>query len=51
MEGDVNWPKVLAAFKEIGYDGFATAEMFPYAGAPMLQVVNTSSAMDTILGK
>ncbi len=51
MEGDVCWPKVLDAFKEIGYDGFATAEMFPYAGAPMLQVINTSSAMDTILKK
>lgn len=51
MEGDVNWPVVIDAFKQIGYDGFVTGEMFPYAGAPMLMVKNTSNAMDVILNK
>ncbi|MBQ0105479.1 MAG: sugar phosphate isomerase/epimerase [Armatimonadetes bacterium] len=51
LAGDVDWKTTLAAFDAIGYDGFVTAEMFPYEKAPMLMVTNTSNAMDVILGK
>ncbi len=50
LEGDVNWKEVMKAFKEIGYDGYATAEMMPpYPHAPEALIRNTSLAMDYIL--
>ena len=30
MEGDVNWPAVMAALREVGFDGALTAEFGPY---------------------
>lgn len=47
-EGDVNYPEVLRACREIGYDGFVIAEMIPYAPG---QLEATSAAMDKILGR
>ena len=46
LQGDVNWPAVMKAFREIGYDDFVTAEMMPYRD-DLLEV--TSLAMDKIL--
>lgn len=52
LEGDVNWPEVMAAIGEIGYDGPVTAEMIPlYKNHPMVRIANTSRAMDAILGR
>ncbi len=52
LEGDVNWPAVMAALGEIGYDGPLTAEMIPqYRCYPQARVENTSNAMDWILGR
>jgi len=52
LEGDVNWPEVMKAIREIGYDGPIPAEMIPgYAHYPMVRVANTSRAMDAILGR
>ena len=52
LAGDVNWPAVMAAFKEIGYDDWCTAEMLPpYTHYPETIVYNTSNAMDRILGR
>ena len=49
LEGDVNWPEVMKAFKEVGYDGWATAEMIPtYATAPEQIILTTSRHMDAI---
>ncbi len=49
LEGDVNWPEVMAAFQEVGYDGWCTAEMMPpYQHAPDELVFATSRAMDRI---
>lgn len=49
LEGDVNWPEVMAALQEIGYDGYVTAEMIPlYRHFPEARIVNTSLAMDRI---
>ena len=52
LEGDVDWPAVVAALNEIGYDGPAAAEMIPgYRHHPMVRIKNTSHAMDAILGR
>ena len=51
LEGDVNWPEVMAAIREIGFDGPLVAEMIPYyKHCPTVRVSNTSRAMDAILG-
>ena len=49
LEGDVNWPEVMSAFKEIGYDGYLTAEYFPYKFHPEQLPVDISNAMDKIM--
>lgn len=51
LEGDVNWPEVMSALKEINYDGPAVAELIPcYAHFPEVRIANCSNAMDAILG-
>jgi L-ribulose-5-phosphate 3-epimerase len=52
LAGDVNYPEVVRALEEIGYDSFVTAEMIPpytHHGTAIIQ--NTSTAMDAILGR
>ena len=52
LSGDVNWPEVIKAFKEIEYDSWFTAEMLPpYKYYPDQIIYNTSAAMDQILGR
>lgn len=52
LEGDVNWPEVVAAIEEIGYQGPLVAEMIPhYRFYPEVRCANTSRAMDAILGR
>ena len=52
LSGDVNWPEVIKALNEIGYDGYLTAEMIPaYGFYPEVLIDNTSRAMDAILGR
>lgn len=52
LDGDVNYPTLMAAFKAIGYNGYVTAEIFPPAhGLWESQVWTTSKAMDFILGR
>ena len=46
--GDVDWPKVMAAFHKIGYQGYVTAEMLPWR-ADLIQ--QTSRDMNRILGR
>jgi len=51
LAGDVEWPEVIRALKEVGYDGPVTAEMIPgYKYHPEVLIENTSRAMDAILG-
>jgi hexulose-6-phosphate isomerase len=50
LSGDVNWPAVMNALREVGYDGPLTAEMIPlYKHCPEVLIENTSRAMDAIL--
>jgi len=51
LSGDVNWPEVMKALREIGYDGPLTAEVFPYKHHPEVLIKNTSTAMDAIMGR
>ncbi len=52
LAGDVDYPAVTAALREIGYNNFVTAEMIPnYAHYTDQIIYNTSGAMDAILGR
>lgn len=51
LEGDVDWPEVMAALAEIGYDGFLTAEVFPYSHHGDAVLAHTSEAMDRLMNR
>jgi hexulose-6-phosphate isomerase len=52
LEGDVNWPEVMKAIGEIGYEGPVVAELIPlYRHYPEVRAQNASNAMDHILGR
>ena len=52
LAGDVDYPKVLQALAEIGYDDFVIAEMIPpYTHYSTQIIYNTSASMDVILGR
>jgi len=49
LAGDVNWPAVMSALREVGYDGWVAAEMLPpYKHKPERIIYGTSAAMDAI---
>jgi hexulose-6-phosphate isomerase len=52
LSGDVDWPAVMKALREIGYDGWIAAEMIPpvpfYKHCPEVLIANTSRALDAI---
>jgi hexulose-6-phosphate isomerase len=51
LSGDVNWPEVVKALREVGYNGFCTAEMIPpYNYYPEVLIENTGRALRAILG-
>ncbi|NGM82905.1 sugar phosphate isomerase/epimerase [Paenibacillus sp. 7124] len=52
LAGDVDYPAVVSALKEIGYDGYVTGEMIPAYKHYTEQIIfNTSASMDAILGR
>ena len=52
LAGDVNFPAVMQALTDIGYDGWLSPEMPPpYTHYPEALIYNTSLAMDKILGR
>lgn len=52
LAGDVNFPEVMKAFEEVGYDDYVTAEMIPnYTHYTNQIIYNTSKSMDRILGR
>lgn len=52
LAGDVDYPAVMAALKEVGYDGWVSAEMIPnYKYHTEAIIYNTSYSMDKILGR
>lgn len=51
LSGDVNYPAVVKALEEVGYDSYVTAEVFPYRHHEEQLIYSTSMAMDKILGR
>jgi hexulose-6-phosphate isomerase len=49
LAGDVNWPAVVEALEEIGYDDVITAELSPYTIGPKQLPIDTARHMDVIL--
>ncbi len=49
LEGDVDWPEVMLALREIGFDGALTAEVNPVAAAPAHAARQAKLALDSIL--
>lgn len=48
LSGDVNYPAVMAALREVGYEGWCTAELGPRTHWPESVLDATSHAMDLI---
>lgn len=52
LAGNVDYPAVVAALREVGYTNYVTAEMIPHYEHYSEQIIfNTSAAMDAILGR
>jgi hexulose-6-phosphate isomerase len=49
MEGNVNWPAVMAAFRDVGYDKALVAEYGPYAYALDAMLKHTLTSLKTIM--
>lgn len=51
LQGDVNWPAVATALREVGYDGYITSEVLPpyrYHGERL--IYDTSAAISAVFG-
>jgi hexulose-6-phosphate isomerase len=52
LDGTTDWPAVLAALAESGYDGYVTFEYFhPFPHYPEALIYQTSDALDRMLGR
>jgi len=52
LDGTTNWPAVISAFQETGYEGYLTFEYFhPYQHYPEALIYQTSDSLDRILGR
>lgn len=52
LDGTTNWPGVMEAFEQVGYDGYLTFEYFhPYAHYPEALIYQTSDSLDRLLGR
>lgn len=51
LDGTTNWPAVLEAFDNVGYDGYLTFEYFhPYQHFPEALIYQTGDSLDRMLG-
>ena len=51
LQGDVNWPEVVAALSQIGYDGYITSEVLPaYRYHSERLIYEASAAISAIFG-
>lgn len=52
LDGTTNWPAVMEALDQVGYQGYLTFEYFhPYAHYPEALVYQTSDSLDRLLGR
>ncbi len=49
LRGSVDYPTVMQALRDIGYDGWVTAEVFPYRMGNEVMLKHTAIAMDYIV--
>jgi len=49
MAGDVNWPKVIAALREIGYNDTLTAEISAYSTSAYQVIYDTANQLEAII--
>lgn len=49
LAGDVNWPEVVAALKEVGYNDTLTAEIGIYGTIPHQAIYDTSNQLEAII--
>lgn len=51
LDGTTNWPAVMQAFEDVGYDRYLTFEYFhPYPHHPEALIYQTSDSLDRLLG-
>jgi hexulose-6-phosphate isomerase len=52
LDGTTNWPAVMDALEQVGYNGFVTFEYFhPFIHYPEALIEQSSDALDRILGR
>ncbi len=52
LDGTTNWPAVMSAFAETGYEGYLTFEYFhPWQHHPEALIYQTSDSLDRLLGR
>ena len=52
LDGTTDWPAVMEALDDVGYDGFLTFEYFhPYQHYPEALIYQTSDSLDRLLGR
>ncbi|MBR90248.1 MAG: Fe-S cluster assembly protein HesB [Verrucomicrobiales bacterium] len=52
LDGTTNWPAVMEAFDEVGYNGYLTFEYFhPYTHYPEALIYQTNDSLDRMLGR
>jgi L-ribulose-5-phosphate 3-epimerase len=49
LEGDVDWTAVMESVREVGYQGYLTAEYGPYRHGPDTLLAHLSTSMDRII--
>ncbi|RJS84064.1 sugar phosphate isomerase/epimerase [Candidatus Bathyarchaeota archaeon] len=49
LEGDIPWPEVMKALRDIKYKGFLNVELPPYPGHPLKAAIDSKAALDIIL--
>ncbi|MBI4560010.1 MAG: sugar phosphate isomerase/epimerase [Candidatus Hydrogenedentes bacterium] len=49
MEGDVNWPEVVRALREVGYDDALIAEFGPYHHSLEVMLRHVATSLNTIM--
>lgn len=49
LYGDVNWSEVMKAFRDVKYNGYVTAELFPPKQFPDQMIFDTAAAMKRIV--
>jgi L-ribulose-5-phosphate 3-epimerase len=51
LAGEVNWPAVMGACKDVGYDSYMTAEVGAYPHYPRKSIHDISAAMDILFSE